>query len=84
MGLGIDEDTWLTVSNCVLPEHVDKKYFVPMARAVVKWLIKNNEELLTLMKGNSIDPKHIQQEDEYSMEVFFVKLDNYVKILHNQ
>ena len=57
MDLGIDEDTCLTVANSILTERIDKKDFVPVTRRVVRQIIKNNKELLTLMKGNSIDPK---------------------------
>ena len=56
MGLGIDEDTCLTVANSILEERIDKKDFVPVTRGVVRRVIQNNKELLTLMKGNSIDP----------------------------
>ena len=84
MGLGIDEDTCLTVANSILEERIDKKDFVPVTRGVVRRVITNNKELLTLMKGNSIDPKRARQADESVMEALFVKLENYVKILHNQ
>ena len=36
------------------------------------------------MKGNSIDPKRVIQADEAVLEALFVKVDNYIKILHSQ
>ena len=57
MILGIDEDTCLTVGNSILTERIDKKDFVPVARGVVRQIMKNNKELLTLMKEKSIYPK---------------------------
>ena len=35
-------------------------------------------------KGKGIDPKGGKKGDESVMEAIFVKLENYVKILHNQ
>ena len=84
MGLGIDEYTCLIVANSILEERIDKKDFVPVTREVVRRLIQNNKELLTLMKENSIDPNRAWQADESVMEALFAKLENYVKTLHNQ
>ena len=84
MILGIDEDTCLTVGNSILTERIDKKDFVPVARGVVRRIMKNNKELLTLMKEKSIYPKRTWQADESVMKALFVKLENYAKNLHNQ
>ena len=84
MGLGIDEDTCLLVANSFLHERIEEKDFVPVTRGVVRRLIKKNSELLTLMKGNLIDPKRARQADETVLEALFVKVDNYIKILHSQ
>ena len=84
MGLGIDEDTCLDVVNSILLERIEEKDFVPVTRGVVRRLIERNKELLTLMKGNSIDPKRVRQADENVMEGLFVKVNNYIKLLHSE
>ena len=84
MGLGIDEDTCLEVTNSILCERIAEKDFVPVTRGVVKQIIEKNKDLLTLMKDNSIDPKRVRQDDEAVMQALFVKVDCYVKILNNQ
>ena len=84
MGLGIDEDTCLEVVNSILLERIEEKDFVPVTRGVVRRLIERNKELLTLMKGNSIDPKRVRQADENVMEGLFVKVNNYIKLLHSE
>ena len=39
MGLRIDEDTCLKVTNSILCERIAEKYFVPVTRGVVKQII---------------------------------------------
>ena len=84
MGLGIDEDTCLSVCNAILSERIEEKEFVPVTRGVVRRIILENNELLKLMRGNSIDPKRVRQADDNTLQSTFVKLENYVKILHRQ
>ena len=84
MGLGIDEDTCLRVVNGILSMRIDEKNFKPVTRGVVSRLIKANKDLLGLVKGNSIDPKRVRQATKDVRNALFVKLDNYVKMLHSQ
>ena len=84
MGLGIDEDTCLDIVNNILSARIEEKYFVPVTRKVVKRIMSENRYLLTLIKGNSIDPKRVSQADEDVMHALFVKFDNYIKILHSE
>ena len=76
--------TCLMVVNSVLRERIDKKDFVEVSVGVVKRLVKDNKELLTLMKGNSIDLKRVRQADKNIMQGIFVKFKNYIKMLHLQ
>ena len=84
MGIGIDEETCLLVVNSVLSERIESKYFKPVTRGVVSRLIKENSDLLKLTKGNSIDPKRVRQADADVRNALFVKLDNFVRLLHSQ
>ena len=84
MGLGIDEDTCLDVINTILSERINQKDFDEVTRDVVRRLLKKNEQLLNLCKGNLIDPARVRQADEDVMQSLFVKLDNMVKLLHTQ
>ena len=84
MGLGIDEDTCLDIVNCILRQRVDDIYFTEVTKGVVQRIIKSNKKLLTLVKGNSIDPKRVRQADEDVRDALFVRVDSYVKMLHSQ
>ena len=84
MGLGIDEDTCLRFVNGIIQERVDKKDFLEVTRIVVSRILKTNDELLCLMKGNSIDPKRFRQADVDVRNALFVKLENFIKLLYNQ
>lgn len=84
MGLGIDEDTCLTVCNDILLGQIEEKEFVPLTCSVVHQIILKNNELLKIMRGNSIDPKHVCQADDNTLQSTFVKLKKYLKILNRQ
>ena len=84
MCLGIDGDTCLDVTNSILCEGITEKVFVPVMRSVVKQIIDKNKDFLTLMKGNSIDPKQVRQANKAVMQELFVKFYCYMKILNNQ
>ena len=84
MGLGIDTDTCLVVVNSILARRIDTVDFVPVCVGVVIRIISRNSELLRLVRGNSIDPKRVRQADQDVRNAMFVKLDNMIKLLHNQ
>ena len=84
MGLGIDEDTCLSVVNSILKQRIDEKDFVEVTRGVIRRIIKSRKDLLTLMKGNSIDPKRARQAKVDVRDALFVKIDNFIKMLHSQ
>ena len=84
MGLGIDEDTCLHVVNTILSERIELKKFKPVTRGVVSRIIKANSDLLKLTMGNSINPKRVRQADTDVRNALFVKLENFIKLLHSQ
>ena len=47
-------------------------------------MIEKNEKNLTVMKDNLIDPKCVWQADQNVMEGFFVKINNYIKLLYSE
>ena len=66
--MGIVMDTCLMVVNSVLRERIDEKDFVEVLVGFMMRLVKENKELLTLMKDNSIDSKHFCQADKNNMQ----------------
>ena len=84
MGLGIDEDTCLRVVNGILQQRVDEKDFLEVTRIVVSRILTKHDELLCLMKGNSIDPKRVRQADVNVRNALFVKLESFIKLLCSQ
>ena len=84
MGLGIDPETCLDVVNEILKKMIEIAAFVPVSIGVVKRIIAHNSHLLRLVRGNSIDTKRVRQADKDVRNAMFVKLDNYIQILHMQ
>ena len=84
MGLGVEPETCLDQVNAILAKQIEQADFVPVTIAVVKRIIANNSNLLRLVRGNSIDTKRVRQADKDVRNAMFVKLDNYIKILHMQ
>ena len=81
MGLGIDTDTCLEVINSIINCRIDGD-FVECTRKVVSNLLKENSKLLTLLKGNSIEPARVRQADEDVRDALFIKLNNYIGLLN--
>ena len=83
MGIGLDQDTALDVINNILQVRIEDKHFKQATRGVVRRLVAENSTLLNLLKGNALDPARVRQATEDVRNAMFVRLDNYVKILHD-
>ena len=84
MGLGINEEMCLEVVNTTLLERIDVEDFKEVPIGVVKLLLRDNTDLLQLTKGNFIYSRRVCQYNIDVPETCFVKLENYIKILHSQ
>ena len=84
MGLGVDCKTCLLVVNAILSKRISAAEFTPVGIGKVKRIVARNSDLLCLVRGNLIDPKHVPQTDTDVLNAMFVKLDNMVKLLYKQ
>ena len=83
MGMGIDSETMLDAVNFILKKRIEDQDFVPVRIGVVNQIVANNKTLRKL-RGNSIDPKRVRQANTDVRNAMFVRLENFVKLLHSQ
>ena len=83
MGMGIDSQICLDIVNAVLSVRVQEKDFKMVTKSVVQRMLKNHQEIIQLVHGNTIDPARICQADPDMRDCEFVKLELYIQLLHS-
>ena len=83
MGMGIDTQVCLDIVNSILHTRVKEKDFKLVNKSVVQRMLKNNRDAIKLVHGNAIDPARIRQADPEVRDCEFVKLENFIVLLHS-
>ena len=82
MGLGITKALCLDVITAILQTKIEQKDFVYPSMMVLDRILKNNKDLVNLLKGNAIDPAQVQQADINVRDAVFTKIGNYIRLLY--
>ena len=82
-GRGIGMDEVLNLTNIVIKEKTDDRTYVPATMKTVYGLISRNSKLRnTVRSAASLDPARAKQANEQTRDCMFMKLYNYVILMH--
>ncbi len=81
MGQGLSEDKMMEMMNVILKQKIEEGSHEDVSYKTIRRFYNRHPELYTCIAG-SIDPQRAEQANPDTRDAFFLKLDAYIKLLH--